>query len=174
MRMNLIEWSSAKTWMCRASRWRPRSRPQPQLLSWKKHRKGTRLKHARWRWRFWATFKGELGGAPFSTSPERFHCSSRLAHPSVLKWYIWVLGDYETNPPDVNHAALKLLHKVAFQLKSVSLLYQASLFRVFQRVQKLVGFKSGPIHQVIHTSECLAITSSVLPGNVQHGQAHFA
>ncbi|MFH4978696.1 hypothetical protein AB6A40_005405, partial [Gnathostoma spinigerum] len=59
---------------------------------------------------------------------------AKFSNSGVLKWYVFLLSDYERNPGDVNMAILKLLHRIAFDLDLGALLFQLSLFVVFDRV----------------------------------------
>nr|CDJ80329.1 Timeless protein and Timeless C-terminal domain containing protein [Haemonchus contortus] len=58
------------------------------------------------------------------------------ARTDVLRWYVFLLKDFATNSAEVNKALVKLLHRVAFDLKMQTRLYQLSLFRIFAEVRK--------------------------------------
>ena len=45
-----------------------------------------------------------------------------------------VLADYRTNPDTINHAVVKMLHRVSVDLKMAPLLYQLSVFRTMQAI----------------------------------------
>ena len=45
-----------------------------------------------------------------------------------------VLADYRTNPDTINHAVVKMLHRVSVDLKMTPLLYQLSVFRTMQAI----------------------------------------
>ncbi|KAK6744234.1 hypothetical protein RB195_011127 [Necator americanus] len=53
----------------------------------------------------------------------------------VLRWYVFLLKDFATNSDELNKALVKLLHRVAFDLKMPSKLFQLSLFRIFAEVR---------------------------------------
>ncbi|XP_014669894.1 PREDICTED: protein timeless homolog [Priapulus caudatus] len=59
-----------------------------------------------------------------------------FANPTILKPYAELLKYYRTNEPHTNHCLVKMMHRVAFDLKMVPLLFQASMFRVLQAVLK--------------------------------------
>lgn len=60
--------------------------------------------------------------------------ASRFASPSVVRSCATVLKQFDKNLPKTNHCALKMLHRVAWDCKCPSMLFQASLFRTFQRI----------------------------------------
>ena len=45
-----------------------------------------------------------------------------------------VLADYRTNSDTINHAVVKMLHRVSVHLKMAPLLYQLSVFRTMQSI----------------------------------------
>ena len=59
---------------------------------------------------------------------------SRLATPSVIQPYCWLLKFYKENKEVTNHAIVKMLHRVAVDLKTPSMLFQLSLFGSFQKI----------------------------------------
>ncbi|KAL1232915.1 Protein timeless [Trichinella spiralis] len=61
----------------------------------------------------------------------------RLANPIYLRWYVWLLKDFRKNSNNVNSCIVSMLSRVAFDLNVPPLLYQASLFRIFQQVDEL-------------------------------------
>ncbi|EJD74762.1 hypothetical protein LOAG_17967 [Loa loa] len=78
-----------------------------------------------------------------------FHFDSyvaKFARVDVLKWYIFLLADFESNTAEVNKAVLKLLHRVAFDLKMAPRLYQLSLFVIFKRLAE--RFKNQSINEI--------------------------
>ncbi|KAK6103557.1 Timeless family protein [Brugia pahangi] len=74
---------------------------------------------------------------------------AKFARVDVLKWYIFLLADFESNTFEVNKAVLKLLHRVAFDLKMASRLYQLSLFVIFKRLSQ--RFKHQSISEIKKT-----------------------
>ncbi|RCN52743.1 hypothetical protein ANCCAN_01119 [Ancylostoma caninum] len=59
----------------------------------------------------------------------------KYAKTEVLRWYVFLLNDFATNSAELNKALVKLLHRVAFDLKMPSRLFQLSLFRIFAQVR---------------------------------------
>lgn len=59
---------------------------------------------------------------------------SRLATPTVLQPYCWLLKYYKENKETTNHAIIKMLHRVAADLKTPAMLFQLSLFCTFQKI----------------------------------------
>ena len=49
--------------------------------------------------------------------------------------YVTLLKYFDKNGAQVNHCIVKMLHRVGFDLKMYGLLFQASLFRIFQKVR---------------------------------------
>ncbi|EDO28785.1 predicted protein, partial [Nematostella vectensis] len=60
--------------------------------------------------------------------------AARLACPSILQPYCWLLGFYRENSAKTNHYLVKMLHRVAVDLKMVPMMFQLSLFVTFNRV----------------------------------------
>ncbi|VBB31288.1 unnamed protein product [Acanthocheilonema viteae] len=71
---------------------------------------------------------------------------AKFARVDVIKWYIFLLADFESNTVEVNKAVLKLLHRIAFDLKMAPRLYQLSLFVIFKRLA--LRFKDQSIHEI--------------------------
>ncbi|KAM3715757.1 Protein timeless [Dirofilaria immitis] len=67
---------------------------------------------------------------------------AKFARTDVLKWYVFLLADFESNTVEVNKAILKLLHRVAFDLKMAPRLYQLSLFVIFNRLSQCLKDQS--------------------------------
>ncbi|XP_067022608.1 protein timeless homolog [Acropora muricata] len=59
---------------------------------------------------------------------------NKLATPSVIQPYCWLLKFYKENKDVTNHAIVKMLHRVAVDLKTPSMLFQLSLFGSFQKI----------------------------------------
>ncbi|KHJ80271.1 timeless protein region [Oesophagostomum dentatum] len=59
----------------------------------------------------------------------------KYAKTEVLRWYVFLLNDFATNSVELNKALVKLLHRVAFDLKMPSRLFQLSLFRIFAQIR---------------------------------------
>ncbi|XP_066299874.1 protein timeless homolog isoform X1 [Branchiostoma lanceolatum] len=60
----------------------------------------------------------------------------RFANPQMLKPYVRLMADYRTNSAHINHCIAKMLHRVAWDCKMEGLLFQISLFRIFQRLME--------------------------------------
>lgn len=53
---------------------------------------------------------------------------------NVVKALATALKTFDTNSPVTNHCVLKMLHRIAWDCKMYSLLFQASIFKTFQRI----------------------------------------
>ncbi|CDW58277.1 timeless protein [Trichuris trichiura] len=58
----------------------------------------------------------------------------RYANPTSLQWYFWLLKDFEKNSLRLNHCIVVMLRRVAFEVHLAPMLYQASFFRILQRL----------------------------------------
>lgn len=65
---------------------------------------------------------------------ERF--VNRFARPSVVEACGLALKDFQKNSEFTNHCIVKLLHRIAVDCKMPSMVFQASIFRTFQKVLK--------------------------------------
>ena len=63
-----------------------------------------------------------------SLSPRSF------ANSTVLRAYLLLLQSYEQNSAHTNHCVVKMLHRLAHDLKMEALLFQLSLFYLFNRL----------------------------------------
>ncbi|PIC39531.1 hypothetical protein B9Z55_011187 [Caenorhabditis nigoni] len=61
---------------------------------------------------------------------------SKFANVDVLKWYVFLLNDFSKNSVELNQALVKMLHRIAFDIKLPVKLYQVSLFQIFQKVNE--------------------------------------
>lgn len=59
---------------------------------------------------------------------------NKLATPALLQPYCWLLKYYKENKDTTNHAIVKMLHRVAVDLKTPAMLFQLSLFCTFQKI----------------------------------------
>ncbi|CAD6188489.1 unnamed protein product [Caenorhabditis auriculariae] len=81
---------------------------------------------------------------------------AKYAKSDVLQWYVYVLADFKKNSVELNKAIVKMLHRIAFDLKMTSRIYQLSLFRVFSQVGEYFSclpkeeHKSSPFFE-LHT-----------------------
>lgn len=58
----------------------------------------------------------------------------RFCHPKVVSSCVSLLERYDKNLPHTNHCAIKMLHRVAWDCKRPSMMFQASLFLIFQKI----------------------------------------
>uniref|UniRef100_UPI00398EAEF9 protein timeless homolog n=1 Tax=Pristiophorus japonicus TaxID=55135 RepID=UPI00398EAEF9 len=58
----------------------------------------------------------------------------RFANAGIVKPYILLLKDYRQNSAHTNHCIVKLLYRVAYDLKMDTLLYQLSVFHLFNHI----------------------------------------
>nr|XP_061814353.1 protein timeless homolog [Nerophis lumbriciformis] len=58
----------------------------------------------------------------------------KFANPSILRPYLFLLKSYSKNTPHTNHCIVRMLHRVAFDLKMDALLYQLSVFHLFNKL----------------------------------------
>ncbi|XP_065170446.1 protein timeless homolog isoform X2 [Atheta coriaria] len=86
----------------------------------------------------------------------------RLAHPKIVRACALALRRFEANSLLTNHCIVKLLHRIAFDSKMPTMLFQVSIFRVFQRIyeaktlpqnKELVKFATYVIRQFFHVAQ---------------------
>uniref|UniRef100_A0A8C3P6M3 Timeless circadian regulator n=1 Tax=Chrysemys picta bellii TaxID=8478 RepID=A0A8C3P6M3_CHRPI len=58
----------------------------------------------------------------------------RFASASVVKAYVLLLRGYRQNSTHTNHCVAKMLHRIAYDLKMEALLFQLSVFCIFNRL----------------------------------------
>ncbi|XP_020292361.1 protein timeless homolog isoform X2 [Pseudomyrmex gracilis] len=58
----------------------------------------------------------------------------RFANVKVVKALAVLLQQFEKNTTEINHYVLKMLHRIAWDCKMPAMLFQASIFRTFQKV----------------------------------------
>ncbi|XP_072423149.1 protein timeless homolog isoform X1 [Chiloscyllium punctatum] len=58
----------------------------------------------------------------------------RFANVGVVKPYVLLLKDYRQNSPHTNHCIVKMLYRLAYTLKMDTLLYQLSVFHLFNQI----------------------------------------
>ncbi|XP_078287391.1 protein timeless homolog isoform X2 [Rhinoraja longicauda] len=63
-----------------------------------------------------------------------FDYLKRFANAGVVKPYVLLLKDYRHNSAHTNHCIVKMLYRVAYDLKMDTLLYQLSVFHLFGRI----------------------------------------
>nr|WAM46971.1 protein timeless 2 [Chrysoperla nipponensis] len=59
---------------------------------------------------------------------------NRFARPKVIEACGLALKQFDTNTEYTNHCIVKLLHRIAFDCKMPTMLFQATIFRTFQRI----------------------------------------
>ncbi|XP_059969191.1 protein timeless homolog isoform X2 [Mesoplodon densirostris] len=58
----------------------------------------------------------------------------RFANSTVIQAYVLLLRSYKQNSAHTNHCVVKMLHRLAYDLKMEALLFQLSLFCLFNRL----------------------------------------
>lgn len=58
----------------------------------------------------------------------------RFASANVVKAYCLLFRNYQQNSPHTNHCVVKMLHRIAYDLKMEALLFQLSVFCLFNRL----------------------------------------
>ncbi|XP_061544816.1 protein timeless homolog isoform X2 [Phycodurus eques] len=58
----------------------------------------------------------------------------KFANPGIVHPYLVLLKSYSKNTPHTNHCIARMLHRVAFDLKMDALLYQLSVFHLFNKI----------------------------------------
>ncbi len=58
----------------------------------------------------------------------------RFCNNKIVRAYALVLKDYHKNADSVNHAVVKMLHRIAVELRKAPLLYHISIFRTMQAI----------------------------------------
>lgn len=58
----------------------------------------------------------------------------RFANPNIVRPYLLLLKTYSQNTPHTNHCIARMLHRLAVDLKMEALLFQLSVFRLFNKL----------------------------------------
>ncbi|XP_063071673.1 protein timeless homolog [Engraulis encrasicolus] len=58
----------------------------------------------------------------------------RFANPNVVRPYVLLLRSYPQNTPHTNHCIARMLHRVAVDLKMEAILFQLSVFCLFNKI----------------------------------------
>ncbi|GAA6215663.1 protein timeless homolog [Lates japonicus] len=58
----------------------------------------------------------------------------RFASPNIVRPYLLLLKSYSKNTPHTNHCIARMLHRLAVDLKMDALLYQLSVFNLFNKI----------------------------------------
>ncbi|XP_048237661.1 protein timeless homolog isoform X2 [Haliotis rufescens] len=102
-----------------------------------------------------------------STSEQEFDFMGFIltfSKPEILKAYGILLSDFEKNSDHTNHCIVKMLHRVAFDLGYTAMVFQASIFRVFQKVllgpyarlsrfREMIKFGTHIVRRFVETAE---------------------
>lgn len=67
----------------------------------------------------------------------------------VVKALALLMQRFEDNTVEVNHYVAKLLHRIAWDCKMSGMIFQASIFRSFQRILE----SKDPAHKVMGHTE---------------------
>ncbi|CAG2251184.1 TIMELESS [Mytilus edulis] len=59
---------------------------------------------------------------------------NKFCKGDVLKAYVLLLADFQKNSTHTNHCIIKMLHRISIDLGYMGMVFQASLFRVFQKI----------------------------------------
>ncbi|XP_033625344.1 protein timeless homolog [Asterias rubens] len=59
---------------------------------------------------------------------------NKFSHPDIIRCYVKLLSDYRNHSTFTCHCIVKMLHRIAWDCEKVPLLFQISLFRVFQKI----------------------------------------
>nr|XP_021188135.2 protein timeless homolog isoform X2 [Helicoverpa armigera] len=59
---------------------------------------------------------------------------NRFCHPRVVSACVNLLERYDKNLPHTNHCIIKMLHRIAWDCKRPTMMFQATLFLIFQRI----------------------------------------
>ncbi|CAC5364082.1 TIMELESS [Mytilus coruscus] len=59
---------------------------------------------------------------------------NKFCKGDVLKAYVLLLADFQKNSTHTNHCIIKMLHRISVDLGYMGMVFQASLFRVFQKI----------------------------------------
>ncbi|CAH2105801.1 unnamed protein product [Euphydryas editha] len=59
---------------------------------------------------------------------------NRFCHPRVVSACVTLLENYDKNLPYTNHCILKMLHRIAWDCRRPAMMFQATLFLIFQKV----------------------------------------
>ncbi|XP_067361897.1 protein timeless homolog isoform X2 [Channa argus] len=58
----------------------------------------------------------------------------RFANPAIVHPYLLLLKSYSKNTPHTNHCIIRMLHRLAVDLKMDALLFQLSVFNLFNKI----------------------------------------
>lgn len=58
----------------------------------------------------------------------------RFASPNIVHPYLLLLKSYSKNTPHTNHCIVRMLHRLAVNLKMEALLFQLSVFNLFNKI----------------------------------------
>ncbi|XP_061641698.1 protein timeless homolog [Phyllopteryx taeniolatus] len=102
----------------------PRSAPPPETQMEEDDEDGADLEE-----------EEELEAVQVSETEFRFlDFIKKFANPGIVHPYLLLLKSYSKNTPHTNHCIARMLHRVAFDLKMDALLYQLSVFHLFNKI----------------------------------------
>ncbi|XP_022340668.2 protein timeless homolog [Crassostrea virginica] len=89
---------------------------------------------------------------------------AKFGKSEILKPYVLLLADFEKNSVHTNHCVIKMLHRLSVELGFGGMMFQASLFRVFQKIllsplakteryQEIAKFATYVIRQFVEVAE---------------------
>ena len=64
----------------------------------------------------------------------KLNLKSRFAVKNVVKPFGILFSNYENNSKSTNHNIIKMFHRIAVDCGTPAILFQAAIFRVFQRI----------------------------------------
>lgn len=74
----------------------------------------------------------------------------RFASPNVVQPYLHLLKSYSKNTPHTNHCIARMLHRLAVNLKMDALLFQLSVFNLFNKILSdpaAAAYKVESVHE---------------------------
>ena len=69
---------------------------------------------------------------------------NRFAHQKIVYAYCFLMKRYATNSTLTNHCIVKMLHRVAWDVKMPAMMFQASVFQTFQKILEDSAVKIDP------------------------------
>ncbi|XP_060068073.1 protein timeless homolog [Ylistrum balloti] len=89
---------------------------------------------------------------------------NKFSSGNILKCYVLLLAEFDKNTTHTNHCIVKMLHRISVDLGHTGLVFQASLFRLFQRIllsplakldryKELVKFATFTVRNFVETAE---------------------
>lgn len=107
--------------------------------------------------------------AHYDTVDENFNFKdyvARFANANVVRAYTLLLGNFQHNSAETNHALAKMLHRIGFDMGLIGMLFQARLFRVFQKIV------NDPAAKTSHFKEIVSLAHHVVRKFVEVAQTN--